>query len=534
MPSDRISYQHSGFFSPLIIDYLNRDPKVRSLYHRFPSIDNFEAQIEQKKTAYPIENRRVLKRVLEQQYAGVEMSDQTRANIAALGEETAFTIVTGHQLNLFTGPLYFIYKIVNAISLSTQLSERYPQYSFVPVYWMATEDHDFEEISSFELFGQKLRWERNSGGPVGRLSTDGLDAVFEQLEEILPPSDTANELKTLFKAAYLEHSRLSDATRFLANALFSEYGLVIIDADHRELKQLFTSHLWTDLEQKTAFEKISETALQMSGYHVQVNPREVNVFYMENGLRERIIAEKNGFSVNNTQLRFSTEEMRKQLNETPEKFSPNVILRPLYQEVILPNLCYIGGAGEIAYWLELKSFFDASEIAFPMLLVRNAVVYATQKQMKKARELGLSWADLFLKPADLKRDYTTRISDIPLSLSDAKWALAREFEKIDALALRTDASFTGAVEAAKVRIEKQLNTLEKRLLKAQQRKFSDTLNRVSDLQNDIFPNGGLQERRWNFAQIYVSLGRAMIEELLASFDPIGQEFTLLTYEAAPH
>src|SRR5690606_36958923 len=157
----------------------------------------------QKKTAYPIENRRVLKRVLEQQYAGVEMSDQTRANIAALGEETAFTIVTGHQLNLFTGPLYFIYKIVNAISLSTQLSERYPQYSFVPVYWMGTEDHDFEEISSFELFGQKLRWERNSGGPVGRLSTDGLDAVFEQLEEILPPSDTANELKTLFKAAYL-------------------------------------------------------------------------------------------------------------------------------------------------------------------------------------------------------------------------------------------------------------------------------------------------------------------------------------------
>lgn len=534
MPSDCISYQDSGFFSTLITDYLNRDSKVRALYHRFPTMEGFEAQIAEKKSAFPQKHRDLLKQTLEQQYQNVETSASTRFNIDALAHENTFTVVTGHQLNLFTGPLYFVHKIVTAIALARDLSAQYPDYTVVPVYWMATEDHDFEEISHFELFGKKIQWKRESHGPVGRLSTEGLSEIYDAFAALLPPSDQARELKTLFQKAYLEHHNLTDATRFLANALFAEYGLVILDADNRELKQLFVPQMQNELLHQTAFEKINETTAQMGAYGIQVNPREINLFYMQDRFRERIIADDHEFYVNNTTLRFSEAELLQQLRDTPEAFSPNVVLRPLYQEVILPNLCYIGGGGEIAYWLELKSLFDQTQTVFPILLVRNSVVYATQKQMQKAGALELSWSDLFLKNDVLQREYTKRISPIPLTLSDTEQIISLEFDKIHVLAKQTDASFSGAVAAAQARIYKNIRTLEKRLLKAQKRKYSDTLQRVNDLQNEIFPGGGLQERQWNFSRLYLSLGPALVAQLLVAVDALGQEFTLLTYIEAPH
>jgi len=153
-----IPFEKTGFFSKTVVDYLNQETTIQPFYHRFPAIENFKAQIEEKKQCFSKENRQVLVGVLEEQYKGIETSEITTKNIQLLVKENTFTITTGHQLNLFTGPLYFLYKIISAINLCEQLSEKYPNENFVPVYWMASEDHDFEEINYFNYKGKKVQW----------------------------------------------------------------------------------------------------------------------------------------------------------------------------------------------------------------------------------------------------------------------------------------------------------------------------------------------------------------------------------------
>ena len=236
---DCISYQKSGFFSKLIVDYLDENENLKSLYHRSPKIENFKLQIEEKKRNFPKENRAILVSSLENQYQQIETSEATKTNIQLLKDENTFTITTGHQLNLFTGPLYFLYKIVSVINLCKKLKKEYPENNFVPIYWMATEDHDFEEINHFNFKGKKISWKKDSSGPVGRLSTEGLESVFELFEKELGTGNNAAYLKNLFEKSYLEHAILADATRYLANELFKAYGLVIIDGDRSDLKKIF-------------------------------------------------------------------------------------------------------------------------------------------------------------------------------------------------------------------------------------------------------------------------------------------------------
>jgi len=386
MPSDCISFQNSGYFSSLINDYLDQKPNVQPLYHRFPTLENFGPQIDEKKANFDDSKRAILVAVLEAQYAKIKASTATLNNIKLLNHSNTYTITTGHQLNLFSGPLYFLYKIISTINLTKELQQKYPEQNFVPVYWMATEDHDFEEINYFTFKGKKFCWNRESTGPVGRLSTEGLEEFLAVFALELGNSTNAETLKKLFQEAYLKHANLADATRYLANALFGHYGLVILDADDANLKRQ--------------------------------NPREINLFFIEDNLRERIIFEDGGYKINNTKRHFSEQELLAELELHPEKFSPNVVMRPLYQEVILPNLAYIGGGGEIAYWLELKSFFETVKVTFPMLIVRNSVVLATEKQLKKADALALTWSDLFQKQNFLINNKTKQLSEFAIDLSD--------------------------------------------------------------------------------------------------------------------
>jgi bacillithiol biosynthesis cysteine-adding enzyme BshC len=527
MPTDCISYQNSCYFSSLIKDYLDQKSSLASLYNRFPTLENFEAQITEKGANYNHDNRKLLVSVLQKQYQNIRISEATQNNIAALDQFNTYTITTGHQLNLFSGPLYFLYKIISTINLASELKAKFPHSNFVPIYWMATEDHDFEEINYFNFKGKKFRWNKDSSGPVGRLSTEGLDAVFEVFAQELGSSSHAQKIKELFQKSYLEHTNLAEATRFLANELFSDYGLVIIDADATDLKRVLIPYIKDELENQTSFQEVTATIEKLNEYSIQVNPREINLFYIENDLRERIILENGSYKVNHTDLSFSKEELFRLVETNPEKFSPNVILRPLYQEVLLPNLCYIGGGGEIAYWLELQSFFNAAKVSFPMLLVRNSVVLATEKQIKKADALDLSWTDLFSKQNDLVNQKTKVLSEIDLNLSDVKDQLKKQFEALYSIAEQTDNSFIGALKAQETKQIKGIEHLEKRLLKAQKRKLADVLNRIIQLQNELFPNQSLQERQTNFSEFYLENGEALIPSLIAKLHPLEQRFETL-------
>ena len=530
MPTDCISYQNSGYFTSLINDYLNQKPDLQSLYNRFPSLENFEKQLVEKAENFNLDadsNRKTLVAVLEKQYENLNISDLTNVNIKSLSSSKTFTITTGHQLNLFTGPLYFLYKIVSTINLTEELKRKYPEYNFVPIYWMATEDHDFEEINYFNLHGKKVRWNTENGGPVGRLSTKGLDEVFEVFALELGIGKNADYLKNLFQKAYVEHSNLAEATRFLANEIFGKSGLVIIDADEQELKKQFVPYAKEELLKQTSHQKVLETSEHLKNYNVQVNPREMNLFYIEDSFRERIIFQDGFYYVNNTKLKFSETEILELLENNPEQFSPNVIMRPLYQEVILPNLCYIGGGGELAYWLELKSYFEASKVTFPILLLRNSVLLATEKQAKKADKLELSWADLFSKQEVLMNEKVKTFSEFSIDFTSQKEFLRKQFDDLNVMASATDKSFIGAVKAQEVKQIKGLENLEKRLLKAEKKKHESQLERIADLQNELFPNQNLQERVVNFSEFYLENGSVLMDKLFENLKPLEHEFSVI-------
>ena len=527
MPTDCVTYQKSGYFTKIITDYLDQKEDLQPFYNRFPTIENFEAQIIEKQANYNSTIRKVLVSELQNQYRQLETSDLTKQNITLLENTATFTVTTGHQLNLFTGPLYFIYKIVSTINLAKVLKAKYPSYHFVPIYWMATEDHDFEEINYFNFRGKKICWNTESTGPVGRLATQGLDKVMEVINLELGAGTHAEFLKTLFKEAYLNHHNLADATRYLANALFQDQGLVILDADNAALKREFIPYLKQELLQQKAVKEVTETIAKLKNYTIQVNPRNLNLFYIEDHLRERIVLEDGIYKVNNTLLQFTESEIIAALENHPEKFSPNVIMRPLYQEVVLPNLCYIGGGGEIAYWLELKAYFDSIKVSFPILLVRNSVLLVTEKQNKKAAHLNLGWDDLFLKQEDLLNQQTKKHSEFPIDFSTQKETLNSQFRNLYEIAEKTDPSFLGAVRAQEIKQLKGLANLEKRLLKAQKRKYKEELERIKTLQNELFPNQSLQERKNNFSEMYLENNK-LIVECLNKLNPLSPHFEIIT------
>lgn len=532
MTNHCIPYAETGFFSNLILDYLAQDKAVEFLYHRYPSLENFGEQIQEKANNYNQQNRKILLATIKSQYNRLKISEATQKHIKNLESQTSFTVTTGHQLNLFTGPLYFLYKIISTINLCKELKSSYPQNHFVPVYWMATEDHDFDEINFFNFNNKKVVWERNAGGAVGELSTEGLDQVFRRFSEMLGTTTNAEKIKDLFKSVYVNHDNLADATRFLAHKLFDEYGLIILDANDKSLKQLFIPHIKRELFEKSCSEAVSKTnttinTLKDKNYKLQVNPREINLFYLEKGSRERIIEKDGTFFINNSGKQFSKKTLEIEVENYPEKFSPNVLMRPLYQEVILPNLCYIGGGGELAYWLQLKSYFSEENVCFPILLLRNSALLVTKKQLDKIKKLNISLNDLFLPKNELETKVTKQISSIRIDFSPQREHLQQQFKGLYKLAEQTDVSFRKAVTAQEKKQLNGLDALEKRLLKAQKRKLADHLNRVTQLQNELFPNGSLQERTANFSEFYLEFGDSFITQLFENLDPLQQEFVCL-------
>ena len=350
-----------------------------------------------------------------------------------------------------------------------------------------------------------------------------------------PLKDTLTHLKTLkelVKNAYLNHSNLADATRYLVHSLFGEDGLLIIDGNDAALKRLFIPQLTSELTNQQAYKSVSETNQQLTAidaaYMIQVNPRELNLFYLKANLRERIVKNESYFSVLNTDIQWNLKELLAEVQSNPERFSPNVIMRPLYQETILPNLCYIGGGGEVSYWLQLKSYFDVEQITFPILLHRNSVLLISEKQHQKLDKLKVSVSELFQNKQALIQSQIKKISSLAVDFSIQKSHLKKQFEALYLIADQTDKSFKGAVSAQEKKQLKGLEALEKRLLKAEKKSHKDYINRLETIHLELFPNGGLQERYTNFTEFYLEHGEEFIKHLKLELAPLNQRFHVLT------
>ena len=524
----QLPFEKTGFFSKTVLDYLAKKESIKPFYHNYPDLVGFRNQLEEKEKSFNLESRNVLSKSLEKQYQGFDLSEATQNNIKLLKQKNTFTVTTGHQLNLFTGPLYFLYKIFSTINLAEEISKKFPTKNIVPVYWMATEDHDFEEINYFNFQEKKVQWNLESGGAVGRLSTEGLSDVFEEFSSHLGSTKNAKELKKLFSEGYLKHKNLADATRFIANELFKDYGLVILDGDDLALKKMLSPIVKDELENETSFHTVSETILALEkNYKVQVNPRAINLFYLSENSRERILFENGIYKINNTNITFSKEEILREVDENPLAFSPNVIVRPLYQEVVLPNLCYIGGGGEIAYWLELKSYFEKVAVPFPILLLRNSVQIVSEKQQKKLTSLKISHQELFLKQQDLLSKKVLENTDIDLDFNLKIESLQKQFTELKEVAKKTDISFVGAVNAQEKKQIKGLENLQRRLLRAEKRRQKELVDRITDLQRQLLPNQSLEERQRNFSDYYLAYGTPFLVTLKKVLKPLAHQFTIL-------
>ncbi|MDX2189166.1 MAG: bacillithiol biosynthesis cysteine-adding enzyme BshC [Bacteroidota bacterium] len=511
----KLNLSETKRFSGIFLDYINRNSTLSQFYNIYPDLDGISEAITKRK--FDSYHRNVLVQSLHEQYADIQISESVKSNIESLNSSNTFTVTTGHQLCLFTGPLYFIYKIVTTINLTKKLNEEYPKLNFVPVYWMASEDHDVAEINHFYLFNKKIEWITEQTGPVGIFNLEGFQHVFDQIRDKLP----------LFEQAYLQNKSLSEATRFLVNALFAEYGLVILDPNTKVLKQLFVQNFKDDLINNIAFNKVSDTNQKLSelGYQPQLHVRAINIFYMKEGLRERIEWNNGKYIVINTNISFSKEDLLNELDSNPEFFSPNAVLRPMYQETILPNIAYVGGPAEIAYWLQLKSFFDVSDVYFPVLVPRNFALYINHSQNEKLLKLGISINELFEDDLFIKERFFTLCNMNDFSLQTNGNELIHVFEQIKSKAVVIDKTLADFVDAEKSDALKSIEKIEKRLKKALEMREEQQLNQLFNIKHRLFPDNGLQERHDNFLNIYLHKPN-FIATLLQIFDPLEFKFVI--------
>ena len=463
---------------------------------------------------------------LRKQYEFIETSDLVLKNIESLKLDNTFTVATGHQLCMFTGPLYFIYKILSAINLAEELSDKYPSKNFVPIFWLASEDHDFEEISSVNIFGELWQWQQNQKGVVGEIATDSLKTLIHDLELRLGATDKAKELIFLFEKAYLEHSNLASATQYLINKLFARFGLVILDANNREFKKQFIRQIKADIIEKTHHQLIKKCSESLPKSQAFV--RDINFFYIMDGLRERIVYDAGTYKVLNSTIIFSEDDMIREIEEYPERFSPNVLLRPLYKELILPNIAMIGGGAELSYWMQLKSVFDYHNIVFPILVLRNSLLLVDPKSHKTIKDLGFEISDLFTSDYILQEEYLSRRE---LSVVNIDQELSQLEQVYNSLASKSlNYGLKDSVMAEKQRQIKSLKKIEQKLKKTQKQKHTVGLNKLFKIKSKLFPDSGLQERYDNFIQHELNTNRDLILVLKKAINPLRLDFTILVNE----
>ncbi|UII33511.1 bacillithiol biosynthesis cysteine-adding enzyme BshC [Fulvivirga ulvae] len=512
----KVDYKDTHQFSSLFLDYIHGKDQLREFYGQRPAIDSFKEQIATKN--FSPESRKILCQVLEDQYQGIELSGATRQSLDLLTDPNTFTITTGHQLNIFTGPLYFIYKIVTVINICKQLKAVYPEKNFVPVYWMASEDHDFDEISYFRLNGKKHHWETDQTGAVGRFNPG-------ELKEIV---NAVPGMPEFFREAYLGHKTLADAVRYYVNELFGQYGLIAIDGDNHALKKLFQPVIEEDIFRNSTNELVESQSKKLDelGYKTQIYPRSINFFYLEDGLRNRIVKEEGKFRVLDSELEFTEEEMRALIDSHPERFSPNVVLRPVYEECVLPNLAYIGGPAEVIYWLQLKPVFDLHKIVFPIVMPRSFALIMPKNISDKWEKTHLAIEDLFLDKDDLYKKAVKEHSSRDIHLNGQMEEILSQFEKIKAQAAEIDPTLAPHVEAQQVKTKRKLENIEKKFVRAEKRHQSDRLRQVEAVLDELFPNGSPQERVDNFLNFYQS-DPSFIERLITYFEPFDYRFNVL-------
>lgn len=519
----RLSYRQTGYFSDIILDYLEGKEALSDFYAHPVNEKGMNAAL-QNRMEHPVD-RELLVAHLKAQYELVPGNALVQQHIEALKLDNSFTICTAHQPALFTGTLYFVYKILHAVRLAAHMNALHPDKKFIPVYWMGSEDADLDELGKFFMSGEKIEWKTKQTGAVGKMQTKGLEPLIDRINGELSVLPFGGQLIDLLKDCYLNAPDIQTATFKLIHALFADYGVLVIIPDSALLKQQMKEVFKTDLLEHKASTIVSATIERLNkNYKVQANPRAINLFYFKDDIRNRIERKGNDFVVVDTALSFTQEELLAELEQHPERFSPNVILRGLFQEMVLPNIAFVGGGGETAYWLELKDFFEANKVPFPVLVLRNSFLLIEKKWKEKIDKTGWSVQDIFRKEEDLITEMAKRNRREALELQAEIAQVHSFYASLKAKAFGIDATLSAHVEALQARALKPIEELEKKMLRAEKNKYEAEQRQLHAIKEALFPRNGLQERIDNFMPYYAKWGTDFIQMLYENSLALEQEF----------
>ncbi|MGV3529487.1 MAG: bacillithiol biosynthesis cysteine-adding enzyme BshC [Flavisolibacter sp.] len=524
--AELLTYRNTHSFSKIVLDYLDGNESLKSFYAFSPTVEGIKKALEVKKQqSLP---RQILADVLAEQYQGIVNAEKVRTNIESLRRENTFTVCTAHQPNLFTGPLYFIYKILHAVRLAEYLNKELPDHHFVPLFYMGCEDADLDELNHFTIRGKKYLWQTRQGGAVGRMTVDkDLLKLIDELEKQVSVEPHGVEWIAMLRECFTPGKVIQNATFEFVHRLMGKYGLIVFIPDHPAIKKQLINVFEDDLLHHTALEVVNQTSERLSQhYNVQAHVRPVNLFYLQDEFRERIEFVHRQYHVVNTKIHFSEEGMKAELRSHPERFSPNVILRGILQESILPNAAFIGGGGELAYWLQLKDLFDHYKVPYPVLVLRNSFMVVDKTAAALQQKLDLTTEDLFFSELEILNKLIERAGKKP-ELNGQLDVIREKYEQIKSLATVYDPTLQQHVDALKTKTLNHLKSLEKKMWSAERKRQEASQRQVAKLKRILFPKG-LQERVENGGGFYAQWGPEFMDALYRHSPALDANFVVLS------
>ncbi|MFC2139294.1 bacillithiol biosynthesis cysteine-adding enzyme BshC [Bacteroidota bacterium] len=497
----------------LFLDYLYNFENVARFYKNdFRDFGNYGYIFERVSTER-LSKREEVTSIIRNQYKRFSPSKKTQYNIDLLKSENTLAVVTGQQLGIFGGPLYTFYKIITTIKLCKYLKENHDKYQFVPVFWMEGDDHDLDEIRSCNLINNKNEIEtisyddglppEENRGSVGNISLDdNIEGLLAKLESTLRDTEYKDDVMNLLSSHYKKGSTFKEAFSSLLFELFDDEGLVIFDPVDVEVKKLLSpifSKEIEDFREHTAG-VVERSAELEETYHTQVKIKPINLFMLDGTERLLIEPVEDEFRLKGKRKKFSLDEILEVLQNEPERFSPNVLLRPICQDYLLPTAVYVGGPGEISYFAQVIPLYQYFKIVQPIIYPRSSLTIVEKNIKDITAKYKLDYKDMFTDTQNLEDSVISSLSDVNLEklfnkyldhLNEPISGLREQLKKIDG-------TLEDPLNKTINKIEQSLNQLKSRAQGAEKRKFEAAIRQITKTKTMIYPNDNLQERELNF------------------------------------
>lgn len=520
------SFSDSGLFSKRDTAYADQAEVFDSLLPYSPSFSGLTQSMKDlQEYSY---DRKLLCKVLLSQYESFEHANEIKESISLLKESNTFTVITAHQPCLYLGPLYNIYKAISAIKLSRQLNEKNPDSKFLPVFIVGGEDHDFEEMNHFHLYNKELRWETSQVGSVGRMEMDGLAEVTEELLSLHSSEDDKQKLATLSQF-YKDKKSFAEATRAMLHHLLGKYGLITVNMDNSDLKSMMSGDIKKEILEQPSISLVSEAqkAMNAIGFDGQTHIRDINFFYLCAAGRKRIEFEKDSYKVLDTDIAFSKEELLHEIQSSPDRFSPNVIMRPIYQQRVFPNVAYVGGGGELAYWMERKSQFEDFKVHYPVLVRRDSFLLLDKKFQRDHSKTDFDLEAYFQNENTLISQFVDDTKSSDLDITPFQEEMSYLFSRLSEKVVQADPTLSKSINAEAAKVSNSLQGIQKKLNRLFKQQTETSINRLKKLRSKILPSNKLQERYNNFLPYYLRFGDDWFEQLLEHSNPLDMRLKLL-------